>query len=1017
MTSSEGGDRRLGLDFTVVPEPARLQDTRETVREHVARYCSDQSIVSDVVLAIEEACSNAMRHSGTSDPIDVSLCFDDQGLRISVRDHGHGFDVEAFDPDRVPEAAADSGRGLFLISRLCDEMELCCNGGGTEVRFFKRVPGAAPAASDGAATGGLAAAAASPPVAAACDDPAQRLVDLERHLTDVLGLMTEAFVSVDRDWRYTAVNRRAEQIIGRPADDLLGRSMEELFPDMLGWPHYRAVMDEREARSFEVWAKPIECWLEVHARPTAAGLSIVFTDISSRKSTESSLREAVQSVRTDRQRFRALFDAMAEGVALHELVYADGRVVDYRIVDVNPAYERQTGVAADSARGALASELYGTGEAPYLEVYARVAETGEPAWFESDFAPLGRRFRISVVRPEPGSFATVFEDITGQTKTQAALEAGRRRAELLAWTASSLLATDDPQGLVEELCARVMVELDCQAFFNFLVDPAAGRLHLNACGGIPEEEARRIEWLDYGVAVCGCAARDACRIVAEDIATTHDPRTDLVASYGITAYAAHPLMIEGHVLGTLSFGTRTRSRFLADDLALMKTVADHVAIAIAHKQADEERRHLLAVSQRQTETLQTQSAELHARADELHRRDRLNTALTGIDVLIHSTLRADEIMRRVVAAATEAVGCDSVMVALRRGDDWVAEYGYPEVPGVIHESVRGDEAPFMMTAVEERRPVAIDDCEHDPRCIPEVQHRFGVRSVMCLPLLGRDEPLGVIFFNHHRAAVPFDGPTVDFAGKLALAISLALENARLYEEQQRIATTLQANFIHRLPEVVGVELGEVSQSAFEPELIGGDFSDAFELPDDRIAILIGDVAGKGVRAAGLTETVRSSVRAFATIDAAPPFVLRKTSEALLRYAPAEPHVTAFFGVLEQRSGLLLGASAGHPAPIHLSPASCRQLDMAYGPPLGTFAYDYATTRATLTSDDSLVLYTDGALEARRGTEQFGEARLLEAVAALRGAPAQELADGVLAAVVGFAGRLRDDLQVVTLRLG
>ena len=74
---------------------------------------------------------------------------------------------------------------------------------------------------------------------------------------------------------------------------------------------------------------------------------------------------------------------------------------------------------------------------------------------------------------------------------------------------------------------------------------------------------------------------------------------------------------------------------------------------------------------------------------------------------------------------------------------------------------------------------------------------------MCMPLIGRDEPLGVIFFNHHRAAVPFDRPTVDFAGKLAVAIALALENARLYEEQQHIATTLQANFIHELPEVAG----------------------------------------------------------------------------------------------------------------------------------------------------------------------------------------------------------------------
>jgi len=73
-----------------------------------------------------------------------------------------------------------------------------------------------------------------------------------------------------------------------------------------------------------------------------------------------------------------------------------------------------------------------------------------------------------------------------------------------------------------------MTYLDCQAFFNFLVDEDAGRLHLNACAGIPEKEARKIEWLDYGVAVCGCVAREGASISAENIFEVPDPRTELV---------------------------------------------------------------------------------------------------------------------------------------------------------------------------------------------------------------------------------------------------------------------------------------------------------------------------------------------------------------------------------------------------------------------------------------------------------------------------------------------------------
>jgi signal transduction histidine kinase len=125
-----------------------------------------------------------------------------------------------------------------------------------------------------------------------------------------------------------------------------------------------------------------------------------------------------------------------------------------------------------------------------------------------------------------------------------------------------------------------MSHLDCHCFFNFLVDESVGKLHLNACAGIPEEEANKIEWLGYGAAVCGCVARDRERIVAEDIFNTPDIRTELVKSYGIQAYACHPLMVQGKLIGTLSFGTRTRKHFSSDDLALMRTVTDQVAVAM-----------------------------------------------------------------------------------------------------------------------------------------------------------------------------------------------------------------------------------------------------------------------------------------------------------------------------------------------------------------------------------------------------------------------------------------------------
>ncbi len=161
------------------------------------------------------------------------------------------------------------------------------------------------------------------------------------------------------------------------------------------------------------------------------------------------------------------------------------------------------------------------------------------------------------------------------------LKRSRDRFELLSGTTAELLRTDRPQRIVERLCERVMHHLDCHVFFNYLLDEKAGKLHLNAFSGIPDDEARRIEWLDLGVAVCGCAARDGCRIVVERIASTGDERTRLVKSYGIAAYACHPLYSRaGRVIGTLSFGTRDRDTFSEEDLELMLAVADQVGIAI-----------------------------------------------------------------------------------------------------------------------------------------------------------------------------------------------------------------------------------------------------------------------------------------------------------------------------------------------------------------------------------------------------------------------------------------------------
>jgi PAS domain S-box-containing protein len=130
-------------------------------------------------------------------------------------------------------------------------------------------------------------------------------------------------------------------------------------------------------------------------------------------------KQADQAMRESEKRFRTLFESMVEGVALHEMVYdQDGEPIDYRITDINPAYTSHTGLTRQAAVGALATELYGAQDPPYMDVYTRVAEMGESAFFDVYFPSLERHFHVSVFSPGQGQFATVFEDVTEARQTE-----------------------------------------------------------------------------------------------------------------------------------------------------------------------------------------------------------------------------------------------------------------------------------------------------------------------------------------------------------------------------------------------------------------------------------------------------------------------------------------------------------------------------------------------------------------------------------------------------------------------
>jgi GAF domain-containing protein len=186
----------------------------------------------------------------------------------------------------------------------------------------------------------------------------------------------------------------------------------------------------------------------------------------------------------------------------------------------------------------------------------------------------------------------IFRQVTERKKAEESVQKNKDRLELLATVAERLLRSEDPQAIIEDLCKMVMAHLDCQFFFNYLVEVPDQHMHLNAYAGISPEAAAAIRQLDFGVAICGCVALHGERIIAEDIQNSDDSRTQLVKSYGVKAYCCHPLMVQGKLIGTLSFGTRTRAEFAGDEISLMKSVSDQVAVAMQRLQTEKQLQHL-----------------------------------------------------------------------------------------------------------------------------------------------------------------------------------------------------------------------------------------------------------------------------------------------------------------------------------------------------------------------------------------------------------------------------------------
>jgi PAS domain S-box-containing protein len=318
------------------------------------------------------------------------------------------------------------------------------------------------------------------------------------------------------------------------------------------------------------------------------------------------------------------------------------------------------------------------------------------------------------------------------------------------------------------------------------------------------------------------------------------------------------------------------------------------------------------------------------------------------------------------------------------------------------------------------RPDALAAIARDSEHL-ELLRALEATAVVIVPIAGAAGTIGAITLVSAESIRRLSSADLALAERLGRRAGTAVESAGLYTERTRIAHTLQRALLpDSLPDIPGVELAARYSPAGQLNDVGGDFYDAFDYEPGRWMLVIGDVCGKGARAAGVTALARHTLRAAAMGGQSPTEMLTTLHRALRRQPAGADLCTVCLVTIERTGahGRLTVTLAGHQPPFLIgADGEAVQIGQP-GTLLGVVdPIELREVESEMHPGQTLLLYTDGVPEAGRATGQLGEQGLRELC---RRAPALEISDLLeqieLGALDSARGSLRDDIALLGLRL-
>ncbi|GAA2584073.1 SpoIIE family protein phosphatase [Actinomadura fulvescens] len=406
-------------------------------------------------------------------------------------------------------------------------------------------------------------------------------------------------------------------------------------------------------------------------------------------------------------------------------------------------------------------------------------------------------------------------------------------------------------------------------------------------------------------------------------------------------------------------------------------------------------------------TGQREAEEMRGRLTEQLSAAALRTArLQQATSMLAEALTVSQVVQVITEVGRSAIGADYSAVALLDDDKLRLSIVAPSQPGDGLDGRGGESRPssrddfkvsdqtVMSVAVRESRPFL---AEHpDSLRLQLGRDEAGLflqhteeRAWVGLPLLAAGAPIGALRFSFTRPREITEEERV-FLEALAGQCALAVERALLFEREHKTAEELQRSLLPSdLPQLPGMQLAARYNPATRHVQVGGDWYDVFRLPDDRLAVAVGDVMGKGVLAAAGMGRVRNALRALALNDPRPAAVLAGLDRLFSATEDEEQFTTVAYAVIDPETGRGAFSNAGHPPPLLISPDTpARVSTREPGTPLG-WPSQRQQTSFSIETGNTVVFYSDGLVENRRRGVDAG---LEELVSVAMDAPPEVVGD-------------------------